>query len=271
MTAPSTLATGGHVTQDYHGILIAFPTLRRTLSTGLCGGGLRNCRHLYNHRLTQFYHYEKDFPGGSVQSYLTLALLARGYAPTDTTAMITSATMEWHGYAVAHHRHLIVEAISTAGVEATASRAGDPAYYYEDHGTYTPVGTINTMISTNIAMPDHTLVKSLITATEAKAACLQDIGIASLTTGLPATGTATDGTMIATNATGIPHTDAGSHAVLGELISTVVYQSIHESLLGFDTPKNRFDELQTPAPIPHDRLLAALHKKENNEHQTPSR
>lgn len=254
MKAPTQLLTGAACTIQKDGILITYDTPRRTISTGLCGGGLRYCRNLYNHRLLTFYPHERDFPGGSVPQYLSLVLLQHGLSPTDTTAMITSARMDWHAYSCHRYEDLIVETITTAGVEATAERAGDPPFYYEQDGNYYPVGTINNIISLNVNLADYTLVKSLITATEAKTAVLQDYGIASCTTGLPATGTATDGLIITADPQGPLRTDAGAHAKLGELIALGIRDNISYAFDHCDYPWNAFPQLRTPDPIPQDLL-----------------
>lgn len=267
MTAPTSAATGGMIHVTDAGIAWHFSTLRRGISTGMCRGGLNHYQHFYNHRLRQFFPHERDFPGGSVPAYLMTAMLEAGISASDSTAMITSARMDWHAYACRTFDDLIVEGIATAGVEQTAARAGDPAYYYEKDGEYLPVGTINLMLSTNAALPDPILVKSCLTATEAKTAALQDTGVVSLQSGLSATGTGTDGLMIASDPAGPVRTDAGTHSKLGELIAVVVRDMLTFTFENYPAPWNAFISAQTPAPIAPAELENARHRYFNEKNR----
>ncbi len=260
MNAPQELATGGQVDIDFHGIMMNFEQPRRMLSTGICHGGILLGTHAYNHRLTTWYKHEKDFPGGSVAAYLELMLIERGLSASNSSVLLTSARMDWHSYTCLSYDDLIVECITTAGVEQTASRAGDPAFYHEGRTEYIPLGTINIMIATNVSLPDGIMVKALMTATEGKAAALQDAGIASLATGLPATGTGTDGFILACDPRGPRKTDAGAHSKLGELLAKAAYQTITDTFANFPKPWNLFAELRTPGAISVDKLKAAQEK-----------
>lgn len=260
MNAPQKLATGGRVCIDFHGILLSFNQPRRMLSTGICHGGIFLGRHAYNHRLTTWYTHEKDFPGGSVHSYLELMLIARGLSASDSSVLLTSARMDWHSYICLRYDDIIVECITTAGVEQTASRAGDPAFYHEGQAEYIPLGTINMMMTTNVSLPDGIMAKALITATEGKSAALQDAGIASLASGLPATGTGTDGFILACNPLGPLKTDAGAHSKLGELLAQAAYQTITDTFIRFPKPWNSFTELSTPNAVPAIKLKAEHEK-----------
>ncbi len=257
MLAPTQAATGGTIHVTDAGIAWHFATPRRGISTGICRGGIREYHHFYNHRLRHFFPHERDFPGGSVPAYLMTAMLEAGISASDSTAMITSARMDWHAYAYRTHEGLIVEGISTAGVEQTAARAGDDAYYYEKDGEYLPLGTINIMISTNASLPDPILVKACLTATEAKTSALQDTGIVSLRSGLSATGTGTDGFMMACDPSGPQRTDAGTHSKLGEMISLVVRDMLLFTFENYPAPWNRFPCAQTPPAVGPNELADA--------------
>lgn len=272
MYAPSELVTGGRVDIRHTGMLVSFDGPRRVLSTGICNGGLHWLRHCYNHRLTEFFPHERDFPGGSVRSYLELSLLQRGVSPSNSTAMLTSARMDWHSYSCHSHENIRVECLLTAGVEQTAARAGDPAYYYEQDGSYYPVGTINAILSTNASLPDSIIAKTFLTVTEAKAAALQDCGIASLRTGLPATGTGTDGLMVAADPFGPRLTDAGTHSRFGEMLARAMYDSLFATFRDYPLPWNSFPSLR-PARIAAEKLAARRteHGKDAKEHHFDSK
>jgi len=255
MDETKALATGGtlRVREDF--LCLSFDRDRRALSTALYGGGFRDVRHAMNRKLTTFYPAEKDFPGGSVAEFLRLSLLEEGYDPEKSAAMITAAKMEWHSHVVKSKGSLIVEAVTTGGVEKTACRAGSPALYEEIAGVFAPPGTINIILSVNASLADYVMVRALITATEGKTAALSDMGVADVNNGLPATGTDTDGVILLTDPEGPPLTDAGTFSVLGSLIAEAARDSVL-LLDRYDSPWNRSPALVTPRAVDLETLRA---------------
>ena len=241
-----TLSSGAmlHNTRSY--LCIEFPTPRYALSTAIWGGGFRTIRWAMNKKLTVFCSSEAEFPGGSVPAYLKLSIEEAGFDPAQCCALLTSAKMEWHSRVTKESGGLIAEVIATAGVEKTAARAGDPPLYAEHDHHFTPVGTINLMAIINGALPDGIMARALITITEGKTAALQDAGIASVYTGKPATGTATDGITLITDPAGPMYTDAGTFSLLGSLLASAAHDAVARCLADFDRPWNRFDSLMTP-------------------------
>lgn len=230
-------------------ISITFDAPRRSLSTAIYGGGFRNIRYSLNQKLTTWYGKDSQFPGGSVPAYLRLCLEKQGMNPEEGCALLTSARMDWASYHREEKKHLIVEAITTGGVEKTACRATSPALYEEWDGQYVQVGTINMMISINGHLPDAIMARALISATEGKTAALSDLGIADVNTGCPATGTCTDGITLITDPTGPRYRDAGTFALLGSFIAKVAYETVYECISLFDRPWNQFAELKTPPAV----------------------
>lgn len=249
---PNALSSGGQIMQRPDHISITFETPHRSLSTAIYGGGFRNIRHAVNQKLTTWYGKDSQFPGGSVPAYLRLCLEKLGMNPEEGCALLTSARMEWATYHKEEKNNLVVESITTGGVEKTACRAASPALYEEWNGKYVQVGTINMMISINGHLPDAIMTRSLITATEGKAAALSDLGIADVNTGRPATGTCTDGITLITDPSGPRYRDAGTFALLGSFIAKAAYETVYECISRFDRPWNRFPELETPAPVDLD-------------------
>lgn len=88
-------------------------------------------------------------------------------------------------------------------------------------------GTINTIIVIDGQLTDAAMVGAVITATEAKAAALQSLGIE--VHGLPATGTTTDAVLIATTCRGHLYSYAGTATALGYMIGRTVYEAIMAS------------------------------------------
>jgi len=121
-------------------------------------------------------------------------------------------------------RDLNVTAIVTAGIDKNGGRAGDPASYYETGNSFEPVGgTINTILIIGADLHEHTLARAMMTATEAKAAALQQLMARSNYSSGIATGSGTDMiAIVADPASSLHLTDAGKHAKLGELIGLTV-------------------------------------------------
>lgn len=88
-------------------------------------------------------------------------------------------------------------------------------------------GTINTIIVIDGQLTDAAMVNAVITATEAKAAALQSLGV--VVDGQPATGTSTDAVLIATTCLGHLYSYAGTATALGYMIGRTVYEAIMAS------------------------------------------
>ncbi len=243
------LPCGAVLRADPSYLCLALPYPCPSLSTAIYGGGFRRVRWVMNKKLTVFYPREEEFPGGSVPAYLRLSLAEAGCDPEESSALLTSAKMEWHRVVQKSQGALSVAVIATAGVEKTAARAGDPPLYEEKDHHFYPVGTINLMVLASGALPEGIMARALITITEGKTAALQDLGIASVYTGRPATGTATDGITFVTDPEGPDYTDAGTFSVLGSLLAGAAYEAVRSCLVDFDRPWNRFESLVTAKAV----------------------
>jgi len=226
------LATGGELLVDDTFIICRFPSPRLVLSTSLYNGGYLMADNVFNHRLNFFVASEQALPGGCMESYLALAAEKCGLNPKTATGLLTSARMHCRGYSKLSYRELTVEVIATAGVEQNAARAGDPALYWEEAGSYRSVGgTINVLALTNSKLPHGTMAKALISITEAKTALLQELAVVSPVTLKPATGTGTDGVIIVSNPdASFCCTDAGTQSKLGEMFCLAAKSAIKQAL-----------------------------------------
>ncbi|MBC7325223.1 MAG: adenosylcobinamide amidohydrolase, partial [Moorella sp. (in: Bacteria)] len=149
-----------------------------------------------------------------------------------TAGLLTAARMENAAIKTNGFRELTVTAIVTGGIDVNGGRAGDRANYYEMNGQWVLVpGTINIILLIDGNLPPHALVRSIVTATEAKAAALQELMAPSRYSRGIATGSGTD-QIIAVANTQSPHyfTDAGKHAKLGELIGVTVKEAVKIAL-----------------------------------------
>ena len=228
---------------------ISFEDDHPSISTAIYGGGFRKVRHVLNQRLTQYWPSEKDFPGGSVETYLKLCAQKEGADVEKCSVLLTAAKVYLFSHKILRHGNLLVEAITTGGVEKTACRASSAPMYREEDNHFTPVGTINMMILLHGSLPPGIMARALITLTEGKTAALQDLGIADVNNGLPATGTGTDGITLVTEEHGSPYTDAGSFSELGSFLAQAAYASVTECLVKYDNPWNAFEELKTPKAV----------------------
>ena len=230
-------------------LMISFAEDHQALSTAIYGGGFRTVRQILNQKLTCFYGEESDFPGGSVKAYLKSCAESRGADIEKCAVLLTAAKVYLFSHKVFCSHDLIVEIITTGGVEKTACRASSDALYREQDGHFAPVGTINMMVLIHGSLPDGIMARALITLTEGKTAALQDMGIADVNNGKVATGTGTDGITLVTEIHGRRYTDAGPFSELGAFLAKAAYESVTECLEKFDHPWNQFDELKTPKAV----------------------
>lgn len=224
-------------------IYARFLVPHRVISTCQAAGGLReDLAYLYNHQSSE--------PAGHHQCTHTLAahdpiayrsmVCRRHQLPDDRCATLgTAANMRCAVTREASFRDLFVVAVCTGGVEGNAGRVGDPAAVYEHDGSYERIsgkepvlhGTINTMLFINRELTPGAMVRTIMTATEAKTAVLQELAVNSRYSDSLATGTGTDQIGIASRLnTGAPLKSAGKHSVMGELIGKTVHDAIKGTL-----------------------------------------
>lgn len=184
---------GAFLTVSPENLLITFDRPHRSLSTAIYGGGFRNIRFAMNRKLTAFYEREEDFPGGSVEAWLARCASDCGAVPEESAVLLTAAKVNLYSHKIIKAGPVLVEAITTGGVEKTACRASSSPLYREEKGKFEPLGTINMMVLLHGSLPDGIMARALITLTEGKTAALNDLGIADVNNGKPATGTGTDG------------------------------------------------------------------------------
>ncbi|NPV62314.1 MAG: adenosylcobinamide amidohydrolase [Methanotrichaceae archaeon] len=167
------------------------------------------------------------------------AVANRYHLPCQKCATLgTAANM--NNAAICHKSFcdLEVVAVCTGGVEGNAGRAGDPASYYqpgneraneiEGSEANPRPGTINVMIFINRELIPGAMVTAVVTATEAKAAALQELAVSSRYSEGLATGTGTDQIAVASKLGGPVISFAGKHSKVGELIG----RTVHDAVLG---------------------------------------
>ena len=230
---PVGLTSGEVVERSDDAVVIQFPGRRNVLSTSWMNGGYhRDLKTVFNHQISLEACEVCHNGDGSVQQYLNGVARNLGLDPETATGLITRADMNNTVIVTESFRDLTVTAIVTAGIDRNGGRAGDPASYYENGNSVEPVGgTINTILLINANLPEYTMTRAVMTATEAKAAALQQLMARSIySTGI-ATGSGTDMIVIVADPCSSQHlSNAGKHSKLGELIGRTVIQATNIAL-----------------------------------------
>ena len=210
-------------------ILINFKHNRNGVSTSeLNGGTCELYKSVFNQHLSQD---RIDYlENHDVCEYLINECKALEIDSNYSTALITLAEMKNVSIVTKSFKNVEVTAISTAGVRTNASRAGDPASYWQEKGQY-HFGTINIILLINVHLDKSTLLDAFMTATEAKTVALNNLKIPSQYSNGYATGTGTDGLCIFSNLDSDDKlTNAGKHSKLGELIGKAVIESVTRAI-----------------------------------------
>lgn len=215
----------------------------RVLSTCPAHGGLTDgLDAVFNHQCCEPAKHRIDAlmaVYSHPQVYNSLVMDLHGLNGIRSAGLGTAANMRNLAIAEESHRDLAVLVIATGGVEGNAARAGDPASYYEYDGQFQQrgdigpdaQGTINLIVAINTPLTEGAMVRAVMTATEAKTALLQELSVPSRQSAGLATGTGTDQIAVTAPVDGAkPLTNAGHHAVLGELIGRAVHGALKQTL-----------------------------------------
>ncbi|MDR2455712.1 MAG: adenosylcobinamide amidohydrolase [Deltaproteobacteria bacterium] len=248
------------------------------VSTCRSGGGLRSdLAYLGNHQSCEpAGHSHGGVAAIEPDAYHGMICSEHSIPPDKCALLGTAANMRLAAIKQLSFRDLTVVAAVTAGVEGNAGRAGDPAWGWEGPDGYEPLrgpgagsdgaeddeeesrfgdpegpkeedplhGTINTLIFISLPLTPGALVRTIMTATEAKTAALEELGVNSRYSDRPATGTGTDqiGVAAMTSGSRRPLTSAGKHSKLGELIALCAAEALKEVLArqnGMTTERQR--------------------------------
>jgi adenosylcobinamide amidohydrolase len=215
----------------------------RVISTCRVNGGLRDdLSYLFNHQACEpNRHFRKtlDMAIHQPADYHAMVCNRMNLPPEKSAGLSTATNMNHAIVKSAAFRDLEIIAVGTGGVETNALRVGDPGSYYETMGHFEILnnktnhrqGTINLMVFINQELTPGALVATVGIAAEAKAAALQELAVNSRYSSGLATGTGTD--QIATACRledAVALTSADKHSKLGELIGTVVKETVRDCL-----------------------------------------
>jgi len=214
-------------------ILVSLPQGHKTLTTSWLNGGYReDVRAVFNHMIPKGKHAPKELEGGSVPAYLRIIAERLGVDPDTSSGLLTAANMDNVAIVTKSFRGVEVTAVMTAGIEVNGGRVGDPASYYQEDGSHQFIqGTINMILIIGADLPEYAMARAIITASEAKAAALQQLMAPSRYSKGIATGSGTDMIAVVCDGTSsLKLTDAGQHSKLGELIGKAVIECTHKAL-----------------------------------------
>ncbi|MBO8171596.1 MAG: adenosylcobinamide amidohydrolase [Bacillaceae bacterium] len=205
--------------QDH--ILITSETMLETAGSSLLGGGMGRAGHFVNWKVPR--NYQTNDPVQEMQAFVQ----SRGYPMEATVGMQTAADIRQASITEEKGDGFGLICCVTAGV-SNAARAGKR---YETY-CYDP-GTINMVILFDGALSPAGMINGITTATEAKTAALQDLGVRDQE-GDWATGTTTDSIVIAVNPKQrrdrlVGHF-AGVATAPGNAIGRCIYQAVYEAL-----------------------------------------
>ncbi|WP_053375845.1 adenosylcobinamide amidohydrolase [Paenibacillus sp. FJAT-27812] len=150
-----------------------------------------------------------------------------GSDPAHTIGLITAAKLTHAAVTELEGDKFKLLCCTTVGTR-NAARAGLPRSTFS---AYTP-GTINTILLVDGQMSESAMVNAIITATEAKTAALQQLGIVEKATGNCATGTTTDAIVIGVSQAAswnAVHAYAGTATTIGCAIGEAVYETVLEA------------------------------------------
>lgn len=221
------LPSGETIENAGDAIVIRFLKKRNLVSTSWLNGGFRrDLAAVFNHRIP-LAACDDCHANGRVKDYLGRVALSLSLDPAAVCGLITRAEMRNAAIASASYLDLSVTAVVTAGIDRNGGRAGDPASCHECDGKFEPVGgTINTILVLGADLPEYAMTRAVMTATEAKAAALQQLMARSVYSSGIATGSGTDMiAVVADPGSAIKLTSAGKHSVLGELIGRTVIRA----------------------------------------------
>jgi adenosylcobinamide hydrolase len=212
---------------DVNTLLVSFGEKHHIISTL---DGYRDVRFIANSYqpselseiiMKNYTAFEEDFPK------------VLGIPRSDLSFLGTGANMDNLAVCEKSYQDRIVCCLATGGVGNAIRTGVDETNWIEQDGTYTKtLGTINIIILTNVTLTDGAMARTIITATEAKTAALQDMDArSSVSPENQATGTGTDNMIV------VSGTDpdkkvryTGGHTKLGELIGATTKIAVAETI-----------------------------------------
>ena len=211
------------LTRHERHLLLQSPAHMDCLSSAIYGGGLRRIDRVANIYVDRF--YDCNHPEQDVEKLFQ----DWGFTPQSSAGLLTAVRLEHAAVLEEQGKDASLFCCTTAGV-SNGARAGSERTTFP---VYQP-GTINIMLILDARMTQAAMVNAVITAVEAKAAALADLGVRDAENGLTATGTTTDAIVLGVSQSSsypIEHRYCGTATDLGAAMGRLVYGTVQESLM----------------------------------------
>jgi adenosylcobinamide hydrolase len=202
-------------------IEVSIPEKLYALSSAVHPGGFSHASRIVNWKVPLT--YQCDDPVRDIMRQCE----EWGHDPALTIGLLTAAKLTHASITELEGDKFKLLCCTTVGTR-NAARAGLPRSTFS---AYT-AGTINTILLIDGQMTESAMVNAIITATEAKTAALQHLGIVEKETGRSATGTTTDAIVIAVSQADswdAVHAYAGAATTIGCTIGEAVYKTVLEA------------------------------------------
>ncbi|CAB1076328.1 hypothetical protein D1AOALGA4SA_4125 [Olavius algarvensis Delta 1 endosymbiont] len=223
------MTEGVYLEQAADHIHIRFDHPSPVISSAVLNGGAVIADHILNLSVrNQFKNgYEVIQP-----PEVTLGEYCRqcGWSGT-AVGLMTAASMDSFRLVQASEQGVEIFVLVTTGL-SNARRAGDYAEHRDIGLSCYQAGTINIICLTTAVLTPAAMLEAVITATEAKAAAMQNMGIKSPVSGAPATGTGTDAIAVVCGHGTTIVQYCGKHVVFGEILANLVIEAITSSVKG---------------------------------------
>lgn len=189
-------------------------------SSAIYGGGFQKISHFVN------WQVPLDYASSDPIDLMKQKIKGWGYPLQQTIGLQTAARIQCASIQEVHGDEFRIVCCVTAGV-GNRERAGKKRKTYSAY----QCGTINTFLFIESRLSEAAMINGIITATEAKAAALQDLQI-TVESGEFATGTTTDSVVLASsqNPHYPTHLFAGTATTIGNAIGCLVYEATCEAV-----------------------------------------
>ena len=228
------LSTGDEVHRYDKSIVIPFKGERKVVSSGPLNGGYReDLKCVFNNDSNPGAGIACTMKGETYEEHMMITATELGLDGEFASGLCTAASMDNVSIKEEEFEDVKVTAIVTGGIDVNGGRAGDPASYVERNKKISKLklGTINIILVIDADLAEGTMVRSVVTATEAKTAGITELMAGSMYSRGLATGSGTDGIIVVSNPSSDNKlTDAGKHSKLGELIGLSVKSAVKEAL-----------------------------------------
>ena len=200
-------------------LVMKTPTSYYTYSSGVLGDGARWVDTYYNR------YVHKDYCSEEPKKEFTEFLKSKKLKAEDIVGLMTAVPLQRRIVFTWHEEDTVITSVITAGV----GNAVDITRKQIFGNPITP-GTINMFFFIEGTLAESAFLQTFISATEAKAKALMELGVKDPHTHTNATGTSTDSICVAASQNGPMHTYGGSITPLGRAVAQLVYISLWKAL-----------------------------------------